>query len=201
MGTTVATASETPQASLGTSATHFGISSSPTSNTFAMRLFLTIALLTIVPTTLSLPKPGMLIWNCQGCPYPTKVQHADVELSGPSGKVGSLVVSHMVPEGGIGENVEIENVNTRVAFENLQKQRNFDVRIHEGTCESLGEKIHSVRCSNCLNSLGFKVLGSQKNLHVRGDGTEGDLIGKVVLFYDSTRGSKLACGQVKEREQ
>ena len=24
-----------------------------------------------------------------------------------------------------------QNVNTRVSFENLQKQRNFDVRIHE----------------------------------------------------------------------
>ena len=31
-----------------------------------------------------------------------------MELSGPSGKVGSLVVTHMVPEGGHGENVEIE---------------------------------------------------------------------------------------------
>lgn len=30
--------------------------------------------------------------------------------------------------------------------------------IIKGTCESLGEKIHSVRCSNCLNSLGFKVI-------------------------------------------
>merc|ERR1712010_15084 len=198
MGTTVATASETAQASQGTPAS--GISSILlTTNT--MRLFLTIALLTVVPTTLSLLKPGMLVWNCQGCPYPTKLQHADVELSGPSGKVGSLVVTHMVPEGGLGQNVEIENVNTRVGFENLQKQSSFDVRIHQGTCENLGEKIHSVRCSNCRNSLGFKVLGSHKNLHVKGDGSEGDLIGKVVLFYDSTRGSKLACGQVKEREQ
>merc|ERR1712130_131180 len=129
--------------------TFSGSSSIPlTSNTFTMRLFVTIALLTVVPTTLSLPQPGMLIWNCQGCPYPTKVQHADVELSGPSGKVGSLVVSHMVPEGGQGENVEIENADTRVA------------------CENLGDKIHSVRCSNCRNSLGFKVLGSH---HVRGD--------------------------------
>merc|ERR1712110_211866 len=100
MGTTVATASETAQASQGTPASHFGISSSLlTTNT--MRLFLTIALLAVVPTTLSLPKPGMLVWNCQGCPYPTKLQHADVELSGPSGKVGSLVVTHMVPEGGL----------------------------------------------------------------------------------------------------
>merc|ERR1712110_1084447 len=102
-----------------------------------------------------------------------------------------------VPEGDLGENVEIENVDTRVGFENLQKQNSFDVRIHEGTCESLGEKIHSVRCSNCRNSLGVKIMG--KNFHVRGDGTEGDLIGRVVLFYDSTRGSKLACGLVKER--
>ena len=31
-----------------------------------------------------------------------------MELSGPSGKVGSLVVTHMVPEGGLGENLEIE---------------------------------------------------------------------------------------------
>ena len=31
-----------------------------------------------------------------------------MELSGPSGKVGSLVVTHMVPEGGLGQNVEIE---------------------------------------------------------------------------------------------
>merc|ERR1711963_85422 len=189
--------SEDPQVSLLTPTTPSGNRSSKlTSNTFTMRLF--IALLIVLPTTLSLPKPGMLIWNCQGCPYPTKVQHADVELSGPSGKVGSLVVSHMVPEGGQGENVEIENADTRVAFENLQKQNSFDVRIHEGNCENLGDKIHSVRCSNCRNSLGFKVLGSH---HVRGDGTEGDLIGKVVLFYDSTRGSKLACGVVKEREQ
>merc|ERR1711981_852684 len=194
--------SETAEASLGTPSQPFGISSNPlTTNTFTMRLFMTTALLTVLPTSFSLPQPGMLVWNCQGCPYPTKVQHADVELSGPSGKGGSLVVTHMVPEGGLGENVEIENVNTRVGFENLQKQSSFDVRIHEGTCENLGEKIHSVRCSNCRNSLGFKVLGSQKNLHVKGDGTEGDLIGKVVLFYDSTRGSKLACGQVKEREQ
>ena len=73
----------------------------------------------------------MLIWNCQGCPYPTKTHHAgrhnvtsdaklvskplpflksfsDVELSGPSGKVGNLVVTHMIPEGGVGQNVEIE---------------------------------------------------------------------------------------------
>ena len=28
----------------------------------------------------------------------------------------------------------------------------------KGTCENLGEKIHSVRCSNCRNSLGFKVI-------------------------------------------
>ena len=33
---------------------------------------------------------------------------SDVELSGPSGKVGNLVVTHMVPEGGVGQNVEIE---------------------------------------------------------------------------------------------
>ena len=33
---------------------------------------------------------------------------SDVELSGPSGKVGSLVVTHMIPEGGVGQNVEIE---------------------------------------------------------------------------------------------
>merc|ERR1719305_399907 len=166
-----------------------------------MRFLTTIALLAVTPSTLSLPQPGMLIWTCRSCPNAMKMQHADVELSGPSGKVGSLVVTHMVPEGGLGENVEIENVNTRVGFENLQKQSSFDVRIHEGTCENLGEKIHSVRCSNCRNSLGFKVLGSHKNLHVKGDGTEGDLIGKVVLFYDSTHGSKLACGQLKEREQ
>merc|ERR1712055_434446 len=82
----------------------------------------------------------------------------------------------MVPEGGVGQNVEIENVNTRVSFENLQKQRNFDVRIHEGTCENLGEKIHSVRCSNCLNSLAVKIMGSQKKLHIKGDGSEGDLV-------------------------
>ena len=31
-----------------------------------------------------------------------------MELSGPSGKVGSLVVTHMVPESDLGENVEIE---------------------------------------------------------------------------------------------
>merc|ERR1712212_1032856 len=136
------------------------------------------------PKCPSLPRPGMLIWNCQGCPYPTKTHHADVELSGPSGKVGNLVVTHMIPEGGVGQNVEIENVNTRVSFENLQKQRNFDVRIHEGTCENLGEKIHSVRCSNCQNSLAVKIMGSQKKLHIKGDGSEGDLIGKVVLFYD-----------------
>ena len=81
--------------------------------------------------------------------------------------------------------------------------------IIQGTCESLGEKIHSVRCSNCQNSLAvkvwycdedddgggdaqvklniwafdnfdrkwwFQILGSQKKLHVRGDGSEGDLV-------------------------
>merc|ERR1712012_35117 len=135
-----------------------------------MRTFAAVAFLAVLPSALSLPRPGMLIWNCQGCPYPTKTHHADVELSGPSGKVGSLVVTHMIPEGGVGQNVEIENVNTRVSFENLQKQRNFDVRIHEGTCENLGEKIHSVRFSNCQNSLAVKI-------------------GKVVLFYDRQRGS------------
>merc|ERR1711963_55363 len=166
-----------------------------------MRTFAAVAFLAVLPSALSLPRPGMLIWNCQGCPYPTKTHHADVELSGPSGKVGNLVVTHMVPEGGVGQNVEIENVNTRVSFENLQKQRNFDVRIHEGTCENLGEKIHSVRCSNCQNSLAVKIMGSQKKLHINGDGSEGDLIGKVVLFYDRQRGSKLACGLVNKREQ
>merc|ERR1711963_743774 len=160
-----------------------------------------VAFLAVLPSALSLPRPGMLIWNCQGCPYPTKTHHADVELSGPSGNVGNLVVTHMIPEGGVGQNVEIENVNTRVSFENLQKQRNFDVRIHEGTCENLGEKIHSVRCSNCQNSLAVKIMGSQKTLHIKGDGSEGDLIGKVVLFYDRQRGSKLACGLVNKREQ
>merc|ERR1712192_71324 len=193
--------SEAPVCGLQTpTQTFWSLSNLTDSNTFKMRFYMTIALLTVVPTTLSLPQPGMLIWTCRGCPNAMKMQHADVELSGPSGKVGSLVLTHMVPEGGLGENVEIANVNTRIAFENLQKQNNFDVRIHEGTCELLGEKIHSVRCRNCRNSLAVKILGSQKNLHVRGDGTEGDLIGRVITFYDSSRGSKLACGVVKERE-
>merc|ERR1712156_872452 len=148
-----------------------------------MRTFAAVALMAVLPSALSLPRPGMLIWNCQGCPYPTKTHHADVELSGPSGKVGNLVVTHMIPEGGVGQNVEIENVNTR------------------GTCENLGEKIHSVRCSNCQNSLAVKIMGSQKKLHIKGDGSEGDLIGKVVLFYDRQRGSQLACGLVDKREQ
>ena len=41
-------------------------------------------------------------------PLPFLQSFSDVELSGPSGKVGSLVVTHMIPEGGVGQNVEIE---------------------------------------------------------------------------------------------
>ena len=46
-----------------------------------------------------------------------------------------------------------------------------------------------------------QVLESQKVLHLAGDGSEGDLVGKVVVFYDKTRNTKLACGEVQLRPE
>jgi hypothetical protein len=54
-----------------------------------------------------------------------------VELSGADGPVGALVLTHMVPESDVGPSIEIENTDTRKPFLNMQKQSDFDVRIHE----------------------------------------------------------------------
>ena len=84
--------------------------------------------------------------------------------------------------------------------------------ITQGSCATPGSKLHSVTCPRCTNSMAIKVirsrgchlcsqiLESQKKLHLEGDSSEGDLVGKVVLFYDASRGSKLACGVVTRRE-
>merc|ERR1712055_69144 len=139
----------------------------------------------------------MLVWTCRGCPNVMKRTFAGVELNGPDGKVGDLRLTYMVPERDVGPSLQIENANTRLAFENLQKQSTFAVRIHEGSCDNLGEEIHSTVCRRCKNSMGIKILEKRKKLTLTGDGSEGGIVGKMVVFYDNIRSSKLACGAVE----
>merc|ERR1712080_520345 len=142
-----------------------------------MRVLLSTLALTMTPVS-CLPSPGMLVWNCNSCPYTTKETFADVELSGPDGAVGSLVLTHMEPQDTEDASITIENADTRLQLE---------------------DSIHTITCPGCQNSMGIKILGRQKKLTLLGDGSEGDLVGKTVVFYDNTRNSKLACGTVKLR--
>jgi len=150
----------------------------------------------LVSVTTALPSPGMLIWNCRSCPNAMEQTFADVEMTGPDGRVGTLRLTHMVPETDVGNSLEIENANTREAFQNLQKTSTFAVRIHEGDCVNPGEQIHSVTCPGCQNSMGIKILEGKKKLTLAGDGSEGDIVGAAILFYDTKKNAKLACGEV-----
>merc|ERR1719270_2306605 len=109
----------------------------------------------------------------------------------------------MIPEGGVGQNVEIENVKpvcllktyrssvtlTLGSMRGLVKtlarrsivsvaqtartpllSRSWEVRRSFISREMEAKEIHSVRCSNCQNSLAVKIMGSQKKLHIKGDG-------------------------------
>jgi len=125
---------------------------------------------------------------------------ADAELTGPDGPVGSVRLTYMVPDTDVGPSLEIENADERVHFENVQKTSSFDVRIYKGTCDSLGEQIHSKRCNRCTNSMGIKILESRKKMTLAGDGSDGDIAGKMLVLYDYKRNSKLACGEIKLRQ-
>jgi len=162
-----------------------------------MRLLVCTLVFLSVSLTVSNPRPGMLAWVCRSCPNAMKQTFAGVEMNGPDGKVGDLKLTYMVPEVDVGPSLQIENANTRIAFENLQKQSTFAVRIHEGTCDNLGEEIHSTVCRRCKHSMGIKILEKQKKLTLTGDGSEGDIVGKMVVFYDKIGNSKLACGVVE----
>merc|ERR1711962_436020 len=162
---------------------------------------MSMLVLALIHVTTALPSPGMLIWNCRNCPNAMQQTFADVEMTGPDGSVGTLRLTHMVPETDVGNSLEIENANTREAFQNLQKTSTFAVRIHEGDCATPGEQIHSVNCRGCQNSMGIKILEGKKKLTLAGDGSDSDIVGKAILFYDTKKNAKLACGEVALREE
>merc|ERR1712080_268923 len=50
---------------------------------------------------------------------------------------GMLVLTHMEPQDTEDASITIENGDTRLQFENMQKVSTFQVRLHEGSCARL----------------------------------------------------------------
>jgi len=130
---------------------------------------------------------NMFIWNCQDCPYGTRVTSANVEFSDGSEATGDLTVRHIVAEDGQ-NSLEIRGPMSGVSSSRIE------FRIHsDGSCSNLGEIMHAETCKNCQNYVSIKVLDSRKLLTIGG---ENDVMGKTISILDARRGSMLGCAQI-----
>jgi len=144
-------------------------------------------LLLCVAVGLTVAAPQMFIWNCQDCPYGTRITSADVEFSEGSEASGDLTVRHIVAEDGR------NSLEIRGPMSGLTASR-AEFRIHsDGDCSSLGEILHAETCKNCQNYVSIKVLDSRKVLTIGG---ENDVMGKTLSILDARRGAMLGCAEI-----
>jgi len=145
------------------------------------------ALLISVVVGLTVAAPQMFIWNCQDCPYGTRITSAGVEFNDGSEATGELTVRHIVAEDGQ------NSLEIRGPMSGLSASR-AEFRIHSsGDCASLGEILHSETCKNCQNYVSIKVLDSRKLLTLGG---ENDVMGKTISILDARRGAMLGCAEI-----
>jgi len=132
--------------------------------------------------------PQMFIWNCQDCPYGTKVTRAGLVFDESSGVTGDIKVNYIIAEDGD------SSLEVRGPLEGNSVSR-IEVRIHEGgSCSNPGEVMYAETCKNCHNYVSMKVLSSRYLLTVGG---ENDVLGRPISVYDARRGTMLGCGTVE----
>jgi len=132
--------------------------------------------------------PQMFIWNCDGCPYQTKVTRAGLLFDESSGAQGELKVQQIVDKDG-DSSLEIRGPLSGVT------SAHTEFRIHSsGSCSNLGEVMHVESCKNCQNYVSLKILSSNRLLTLGGD--ENDILGKTISVFDARKGSMLGCGKV-----
>merc|ERR1711915_4720 len=132
--------------------------------------------------------PQMFIWNCDGCPYQTKVTRAGILFDESSEARGELKVQQIEDKDG-DSSLEIRGPMSGVS------SAYTEFRIHaDGSCSNLGEVMHVERCKNCQTYVSLKILSSKKLLTLGGD--ENDVLGKTVSVFDARKGSMLGCGTI-----